>query len=131
MNDGSRKIVAFTDLNAWKKGHDLVLLVYQETRTFPSHELYGLTNQMRRAALSITSNVAEGFSRRSYREKRQFYFTALGSLTELQSHLLVSKDLGYIQETTFTQLQQQSVVVHKLLNGLIKHTKTIIHDSSS
>lgn len=129
MNDGKMKIVSFTDLNAWKRGYSLVVRLYKETRTFPHDEMYGLTSQMRRAVLSVTSNIAEGFSRRSYREKGQFYYMALGSLTELQNHLMVSKDLGYISERTYKELHDESVVVHKLLNGLIKHTRTILQHS--
>lgn len=82
MNQASRKIKSFTDLNVWKEGHKLVLQVYKLTKEFPKEELFGLTNQIRRAAVSITSNIAEGFSRHSYKEKLQFYSTALGSLTE-------------------------------------------------
>lgn len=123
------KIVSFTDLHAWKRGYSLVIRLYQETRTFSHDERYGLTSQMRRSAVSVTSNIAEGFSRRSYREKGQFYHMALGSLTELQNHLMVSKDLGYISERTYRELREESIVTHKLLNGLIKHTRAILQHS--
>lgn len=129
MNDGKMKIVTFTDLTAWKRGYSLAIRLYKETRTFPHDEMYGLTSQMRRSVVSVTSNIAEGFSRRSYREKAQFYHMALGSLTELQNQLMVSRDLGYITELTFKELYEDSIVTHKLLNGLIKHTRTIIQHS--
>ena len=117
------KIRIFKDLEAWKQGHQLVLMVYSTTRTFPKDELFGLVSQMRRCAVSITSNVAEGFSRQSFKEKAQFYSIAQGSLTELQNQLLVSKDIGYIGEGEFRQLDERTVVVHKILNDLIKSSK--------
>lgn len=91
-----KKIAAFTDLDAWKEGHQLVILIYMLTKQFPRDEQFGLTSQIRRAVVSITSNIAEGFSRNSYREKLQFYSMALGSLTEVQNQLLIAKDVGYL-----------------------------------
>lgn len=123
------KITSFTKLDAWKEDHKLVLLVYQATKQFPKDELFGIVSQMRRCAVSITSNIAEGFSRQSYKEKIQFYATALGSVTELQNQLLVSKDVGYISSSVFTEIATKSVVVHKIINGLIRKSKSIIHDS--
>lgn len=123
------KITSFTKLDAWKEGHKLVLLVYKATKQFPKDELFGIVSQMRRCVVSITSNIAEGFSRQSYKEKIQFYATALGSVTELQNQLLISKDVGYISSVLFTEIATQSVVVHKIINGLIRKSKTIIHDS--
>lgn len=123
------KITSFTKLDAWKEGHILVLRVYKATKHFPKDELFGIVSQMRRCAVSITSNIAEGFSRQSYKEKIQFYSTALGSVTELQNQLLISKDVGYISPALFTEIAKQSVVVHKIINGLIRKSKTIIHDS--
>ena len=79
MNRNS-KIRNFTDLNTWKKSHELVLFTYKITDLFPKKELFSLTNQMRRAAISVTSNIAEGFSRLSYKEKIRFYSIALDSL---------------------------------------------------
>lgn len=81
MNNGN-KIQSFTDLNAWKEGHKLALIIYEITNKFPKEEIFGLSNQLRRAVVSITSNIAEGFSRQSYKEKAHFYFTSLGSTTE-------------------------------------------------
>jgi len=129
MNQESRKIKSFTDLNAWKEGHKLVLNIYNITKSFPKEELFGLTNQLRRAAVSFTSNIAEGFSRNSYKEKLQFYSMALGSLTEIQNQLLVARDIGYITELKFTEIAKQSITINKITNGLIKKSKSIIHDS--
>lgn len=118
------KIIYFTDLNTWKEGHKLVLMVYQITKKFPKEELFGLINQMRRAVISVTSNIAEGFSRQSYKEKAQFYSMAQGSLTELQNQLLISKDVGYLTAEEYKEIIYQSAIVHKLINGLIKSSKS-------
>ncbi|OGZ33008.1 MAG: hypothetical protein A2174_03405 [Candidatus Portnoybacteria bacterium RBG_13_41_18] len=128
MNEEKRKIRSFTDLDAWKEAHKLVLMIYRVTKDFPREELFGLINQMRRAAVSVTSNIAEGFSRQSYQEKIHFYSIAQGSNTELQNQLLVAKDVGYLIREKFNEIAEQSVKAHKLLNGLIKKSK-FIHNS--
>lgn len=120
---------SFIDLQAWQEGHKLILMIYECTKNFPKEEQFGITNQLRRAAVSITSNIAEGFSRQSYREKLQFYSTALGSLTETQNQILIAKDVHYLPEVEFQKISDQSIVVSKLLNGLINKTKSIIHTS--
>ncbi len=129
MNQESRKIKSFTDLRTWQEGHKLVLMIYDITRKFPKEEQFGLTIQLRRAGVSFTSNIAEGFSRNSYKEKLQFYSMALGSLTEIQNQLLVAKDIGYITREKFDKVAEQTVTVSKITNGLIKSSKTIIHNS--
>jgi len=86
----TNRINNFVDLIAWKEGHSLVLEIYSITESFPTRENFVLTSQMLRSAISITSNVAEGFSRKGKKEKIQFYCTALGSLTELQSQLYIA-----------------------------------------
>jgi len=127
MNNG--RIKSFTDLNAWKFGHKLVLEVYKLTSQFPKEEKYALVDQMKRAAVSVTSNIAEGFSRQFYLEKTQFYSMAQGSLTELQNQLLIAKDVGYLNKESFEKLAKLSIMVHKLINGLIKSSKSISHNS--
>ncbi|PJA00383.1 hypothetical protein COX75_02560 [bacterium (Candidatus Gribaldobacteria) CG_4_10_14_0_2_um_filter_33_15] len=129
MNCGVSKIRSFTDLNAWREGHKLVLDIYKITQKFPKEEMFGLTIQLRRAGVSFTSNIAEGFSRNSYKEKLQFYSMALGSLTEIQNQLLVAKDIGYITKETFDKIAEQTIVINKITNGLIKKSKSIIHNS--
>lgn len=129
MNHESGGMKSFTDLDAWKEGHVLVLKVYKYTKLFPRDELFGLTSQMRRCAVSITSNCAEGFSRNSWKEKVQFYAIALGSVTELQNQLLIARDVGYIDGKIFAETAEQSVKVNKILNGLIKASKRFVHDS--
>lgn len=120
MNQESRKIRSFTDLNVWKEGHKLVLMVYRITKGFPKDELFGLVSQMRRCAVSITSNIAEGFSRKSFREKINFYHISLGSVTELQNQILIARDIGYVEKVNFKNIADKTVEVHKILNGLIK-----------
>ncbi len=129
MNQEAGKIRNFTDLNAWKEAHKLVLMIYKTTKQFPREELFGLTNQLRRAVVSISSNIAEGFSRNSYREKSQFYSMALGSLTEVENQIIIACDLAYISKQEFEDLAERIITVSKLLNGLIKKSKTMIHDS--
>lgn len=118
------KIRTFTDLIAWKEAHKLALLIYRHTKDFPTNEKYSLIDQMRRAAVSISSNIAEGFSRQSKKEKIQFYYTAKGSLTELQNQLLLSKDIGYLKKELFNQIAEQTVLVDKLIMGLIKSLRS-------
>lgn len=126
--DNKNKIKSFTDLRAWQEGHRLVLMIYDITKTFPKEEILGLTNQLRRAAVSITSNIAEGFSRQSYKEKVRFYFMSLGSLTEIQSQLLIAKDINYISKEDFDKIAKQTIEVSKVTNGLIKSSKNRIRD---
>ncbi len=92
------KITSFTDLHAWRMGHQFVLAVYKITRQFPPEERFALASQLQRAVVGVTSNVDEGFSRMSKREKEQFYSIALESLTETQNQLLIARDLGYIRK---------------------------------
>ena len=120
---GNGKIKSFTDLIAWQEGHKLVLLIYKITSNFPRTE-YSLIDQMKRCAVSITSNIAEGFSRKSKKEKMQFYYIALGSITELQNQLLISRDLRFMSIKDFDDVAQQTIRLHKLINGLIKSSKS-------
>ncbi|MEA1963264.1 MAG: four helix bundle protein [Patescibacteria group bacterium] len=122
MNQGG-KIKSFTDLIAWREGHKLVLVIYDITKQFPKDELFGLVSQIRRCVVSITSNIAEGFSRLSYKDKARFYSISLGSTTELQNQLLIAKDVNYISKKEFQNIAEQSVKVHKIINGLIKSSK--------
>lgn len=129
MNTATEKIQSFRDLNAWKEGHTLVLMVYKATKGFPKEELFGLTNQLRRAVVSITSNLAEGFSRSSWKEKVQFYATALASLSESQNQLIIACDVGYLDKGAFEESWKQSVAVSKLINGLMRGARSRIISS--
>lgn len=122
----NNKIYNFTDLKAWQVGHTVVLDVYRITKSFPKEELFGIVSQIRRAAVSITSNIAEGFCRTSGKEKSRFYIIALGSVTEVQNQLLIAKDLTYAQDQEYTKVFDNLKQVHKMLNGLIKSARTRI-----
>lgn len=119
-----KKIVSFTDLKTWQEGHKLVLMMYKVTDKFPKKETYALVDQMRRCVVSITSNIAEGFSRQSKKEKIRFYFTAKGSLVELQNQLLIARDVGYLESKDFNKISKQTILAHKLINGLIKSSRS-------
>ncbi len=119
----TEKITTFTDLNAWKYSYRLGLAVYSHTDGFPSKEQFGLTSQMRRAVISISSNIAEGFSRQSKADKAHFYTMAQGSLTELQSQMLIARGIGYLAKEDLEKCYSESTATHKLLTGLINSVK--------
>ena len=119
------KITSFTKLFAWQEAHKLVLMIYGATKFFPREELYGLINQLKRASVSISSNIAEGFSRQYYKEKIQFYYLAQGSNTEVHNQLLIARDVGYLDSENFIALANQTVTVGKILSGLIKKSRII------
>jgi four helix bundle protein len=123
MND--EKIETFTDLKVWQAGHEVVQEIYKLTKKFPQEEAFGLTSQMRRSAVSITSNIAEGFGRPSYPDKIRFYYNAHGSLTELKNQILVAGDVGYLSEKSVSELVEKTQKVHALLRGIIKKSKEI------
>jgi four helix bundle protein len=123
------KIKNFKDLKVWQEAHQLVILVYRVTKNFPREELYSLIDQMRRSAVSVTSNIAEGFSRHSFKEKLQFYSMAHGSLTELENQIEIAKDVGYFKEDEFLIFTQRLMNVHMLLNAFIKKTKSYAQNS--
>lgn len=102
----------FTDLNAWKEGHELVLMIYKTTEDFPKKETYSIIDQMRRAASSITANIAEGFGRQTYKEKVQFYYIAQESLIELKNFMLIARDVGYLDQPKYALLSQQANLAH-------------------
>ncbi|MDP2598665.1 MAG: four helix bundle protein [Candidatus Liptonbacteria bacterium] len=122
-------IKEFTDLKAWQEGHGLVIAVYSTTRKFPKEATYSLADQMRRSSSSITANIAEGFGRWSYKEKIRFYYLAHGSLTELKDQLLVAKDVDYLKDQELDDLLKKTVATQRLLQGLIKKTKSILSNS--
>lgn len=115
------KIRHFTDLEAWRESHQLALDVYKITKLFPKEEMFGLTNQMRRASVSVGSNIAEGFSRNTVKDKSQFYFVARGSATELESQLLLARDIGYLNEEAFDAVRDRLGKVGRLITGLLQY----------
>ncbi|HRG24719.1 MAG TPA: four helix bundle protein [Chitinophagaceae bacterium] len=111
----------YKDLDVWKKARSLVKEVYLMTRNFPKDEMYGLMSQMRRCAVSIPSNIAEGYGRQFKKETIQFLHIARGSLFELETQLFIASDLSYIDEECLEKLLMQLDDCKKLLNGLIKY----------
>jgi four helix bundle protein len=113
----------FKNLKAWQKAYDLALSIYSITRSFPRSELYGLTNQIQRAAISISANIAEGYERQHRKEYIQFLMIAKGSLGEVETYLMFAKDLEYIKEEQYKELEIKRQEVGKILQGLIKALK--------
>ena len=120
------KIKQFCDLLAWQEAHKFVLAVYKVTRDFPKEEMFGITNQMRRASISVTSNIAEGFGRQTMKEKVYFYYLAQGSLTELKNQLIAARDIGYLTVTSYEDTVEQANRAHRLLQGLISKSKSFL-----
>ncbi|MBI2405453.1 four helix bundle protein [Candidatus Microgenomates bacterium] len=118
------KIASFEDLKVWQKARELVNILYDLTVNLPQEEKFNLIDQMRRAVVSITANIAEGFSRYHLAESIMFYRNARGSLSELKSHLYVCFDRQYIDEGTLGDLFSKIDEVGKMLNGLINKTET-------
>lgn len=108
------------DLNVWKKSMNLVLLVYKFTTQFPKEEFFGLVSQMRRASISIPSNIAEGHGRNSEKELIRFLFISLGSASELETQLLLSNKLSFLNEEDFNKLNDINNEVIKMLVALIR-----------
>ena len=124
------KISKFTDLDVWQESHQLVIEIYKITQNFPKSEIYGLVSQLRRAATSITANIAEGFSRYHYKERIKFYFDARGSLSEVQSELLDAKAVNLLTDPAkFDIIWAQTEKIHLILNGLIRKTATLFKNS--
>lgn len=113
----------FTDLLAWQKAKDLAIMIYKLTDNFPKTEMFGLSSQLRRAVISVSSNIAEGFSRSTSKDKNHFYAIAKGSLTEIESQLLIAEELGFIKNGNLSDLLAVKVESSKLLSGLIKSSQ--------
>jgi|TARA_B100000470_G_C19492880_1_gene259553 four helix bundle protein len=109
------------DLDVWKKSMDLVERVYRRTERFPDSEKYGLTNQIRRCAVSVSSNIAEGAARNTDKEFVQFCYIALGSLSELETQLLIAERLKYSKNI---DILENVVEIRRMLLGLIKYLKS-------
>ena len=110
----------YTDLEVWQCAMDFVVEVYRHTNSFPRHETYGLANQLRRAAVSVPSNIAEGKGRRSEKELIQFLSQARGSRCEAETQIMLAKRLGYLEERGTESMLKQASRVGQLLNGLMR-----------
>lgn len=111
------KSQSFEQLIVWQKAHSYVLAIYKITKQYPKEELFCLVNQMRRAAASITANIAEGYAKISSKDKLRFYNISQGSLEETRNFIILSKDLGYITLQDKEQLGIQAAEISRLLNA--------------
>jgi len=114
------KIEEFYQLEAWNKSHQLTILIYKITKSFPKEERYGLIDQLRRAASSVGANIAEGFGRYHFADKVKFYYQARGSLKEVQNFIFLAKDLGYISTEKSEEIFKEIRSCEMLINGLIR-----------
>jgi four helix bundle protein len=119
----------FRNIKAWTNADDLATQIYSATKTFPKEEIYGLVSQIRRASVSIPSNIAEGAARKNTKEYLQFLYIAQGSISELEYLLHLSKKLGYLKESEYDKLDSLRAQAAKTLYGLInyieKETETL------
>lgn len=112
------------NLDAWTAAVELVTIIYQQTESFPSSR-FGITDQIRRAALSVPSNIAEGAGRQTRKEFINFLHMAQGSLSELDTQIEVAKRLGYLKDDDWSRLDQQMNRIDKMLSGLIRHQRAV------
>src|SRR5690242_7272739 len=121
----------FRELKVWAKAHELTLAIYRETAQFPKQELYGLTSQLRRAAASVGANIAEGAGKTSRAEFARFLETASGSASELEYHLLLAKDLGYISSDVYDDLSASVGEIKRMLTGFMQHLRGQANSASA
>ena len=108
------------DLDVWKQSIDFVTSIYDITREFPKEEIYGLTSQIRRASVSVPSNIAKGAARKSKTEFKQFLYIALGSLSEVETQIIISLKISYVDKGLYEELNSKLTSIRKMLIGLIK-----------
>ena len=121
MNGQRYNMKTHIDLDVWKFSMDFVENIYKLSANFPKEEMYGLTSQIRRAAVSIPSNIAEGASRQSRKEFVQFLYISLGSLSEVETQLMLSERLQFVEN--IQPILNNAITIKKMLNGLITHQK--------
>lgn len=115
-----KSIKGFRGLTVWQKAYELTLDIYKASKKFPKEEMYGLSSQLRRAAVSIPANIAEGYERNHRKEYMQFLFVSKGSLGEVETQLLLARDLGYFSESDYSMIECKRSEATRLLTGLIK-----------
>ena len=111
---------AFRELKVWQKGHELTLDIYRAVRTFPKDEMYGLTSQLRRSAVSVPANIAEGCARGSEAELRHFLQIAMGSASEVEYYVLLAHELGYLGESQYETLSSRVTEVKRMLTSFVQ-----------
>jgi four helix bundle protein len=109
----------YKELNVWQKAYKLCLHIYKVTKRFPKDEMYGLTSQIRRSAVSIPSNIAEGYGRKTTLEYVRFLYIAYGSVCELETQTMISCDLGYVGKERFQEIRQEIGDVERMLKAMI------------
>jgi len=119
------KIRNFEDLDVWQMGKKLTVNIYEITSRFPKEEVYGITSQVKRASLSVPANIAQGFGRFHFMDKAKFYLNARGSLYELKSHLLIAKELGFMNDTDEGGVLEYIESCSLKLNNLINKTRDL------
>lgn len=116
-----RVVNNFEKLKAWEAAHELVIIVYKASSNFPKNEAYRLTDQLCRSISSVAAILVEGNSRGSRKEYLHFAYLSRGSLEETKYHLLLARDLGYLDDTVYNDIMDKAEIVGKLINGLIKY----------
>lgn len=119
------KIRSYKDLNIWKRSIGLVKDLYEITSLFPKEESYVLTSQIRRSAISIPSNIAEGFTRSHNKEYRQFLYIALGSCAELETQIIIANNLKYLEDNQLSVIIDELEIICKMIMNLIKKLNTV------
>ncbi len=114
----------FQELTIWQRSHLLTLRIYSFTKKFPKEEMFGIVSQMRRSSASIPTNIAEGCGRNSNPEMKRFLIMATGSSSELEYQLILSRDLQYLSETSCNELQNEIIVIRKMIYSFIKNLPT-------
>ena len=120
MQESSR-IISYRDLKIWQRSKAYAVIIYKITKIFPASELYGLTSQMRRSAISIPSNIAEGFRRGSQKEKLHFLRIAFGSSAELDTQLAISTELEYLENKTYLELSRELNEIMRMINSALQN----------
>jgi len=120
MTEEKQKIRTFRDLLIWQKSIKLVTQIYEVTKIFPKEEAFGLTSQMRRCAVSIPSNIAEGHGRNSTRDYLRFFQIATGSLYELQTQLVIANNLSFFSEEAFISLEENAREIERMLSSFVR-----------
>lgn len=121
----------FTKLEAWSVSHELVLSIYKVIKAFPKEERFGIIDQMRRAASSVTANIAEGWGRYHYADRVKFYYQARGSCSEVQNFLILAKDLGYLEISEFDTLNRMCDRCFQVISGLIRAVEKLKKESQN